>query len=99
MIPLVGDQTGAFLASKCIRFESGTPTLAKYFTSTIYEWKPVLANDMYKDIIIESLQFLVDKKRIELNAFVIMDNHIHLTCLPARQVWQPLGIFTPSQIR
>ena len=55
---------------------------AEYFTSTIYEWKPVLADDNHKDIIIGSLQFLVEKKRIELNAFVIMNNHIHLTCLP-----------------
>ena len=29
MSPLVGDQTGAFLVLKCIRFESGTPTLVK----------------------------------------------------------------------
>lgn len=51
---------------------------ANYFTATIYEWKPLLANDNYKDIIIGSLQFLVNEKRIELNAFVIMNNHIHL---------------------
>lgn len=25
---------------------------------------------------------------MEVNAFVLMSNHIHLTCLPARQVWQ-----------
>ena len=65
---------------------------AEYFTSTIYEWKPVLAGDNHKGIIIESLQFLVEKKRIELNGFVIMDNHIHL-------IWQPLGIFSPSQVQ
>jgi REP element-mobilizing transposase RayT len=50
---------------------------AQYFTATIYEWQRVLADDRHKDIIIESLQFLVTKKRIELNAFVIMSNHIH----------------------
>ena len=65
---------------------------AEYFTSTIYEWKPVLADDNHKGIIIGSLQFLVEKKRIELNAFVIMNNHIHL-------IWQPLGIFSPSQVQ
>ena len=63
---------------------------ADYFTATVYEWKPALANDVYKDIIMESLQFLVDKQRIELNAFVIMNNHIHL-------IWQALRNFTPSQ--
>src|ERR1700693_4316478 len=65
---------------------------ANYFTATIYEWKPLLANDNYKDIIIESLKCLVDKKRIELNALVIMNNHIHL-------IWLALGSFTPSQIQ
>ena len=65
---------------------------ADYFTATIYEWKPALAKDAYKDIIIESLQFLVDKKRIELNAFVIMNNRIHL-------IWQALQNFAPSQIQ
>ena len=44
---------------------------AQFFTATIYEWQPDLADDEYKNIIIESLQFLVTKKRIELNAFVI----------------------------
>ncbi|HEV8082529.1 MAG TPA: transposase [Chitinophagaceae bacterium] len=63
---------------------------ANYFTATINEWKPVLANDNYKDIIIGSLQNLVSKNRIELNAFVIMNNHIHL-------IWQPLQSFTPTQ--
>ena len=31
---------------------------------------------------------MVSKKWVEVNAFVIMSNHIHLTYLPARQVWQ-----------
>ncbi len=64
----------------------------QFFTATIYEWQPVLADDQYKDIIIESLQFLVAEKRIELNAFVIMHNHIHL-------MWQALNDFTPSAIQ
>ena len=46
----------------------------------------------HKDIIIDSLKFLVTKKRIELNAFAIMNNHIHL-------IWQPLFGHTPSTIQ
>ena len=64
----------------------------QYFTATIHEWQPVLADDRQKDIIIESLQFLVNDKRIELNAFVIMSNHIHL-------IWQPLTGFTSSNVQ
>lgn len=64
----------------------------QYFTATIYEWKHLLADNAYKDIIIDSLRFLVINKRIELNAFVIMSNHIHL-------IWQPMFGFTPSDIQ
>jgi hypothetical protein len=38
---------------------------ANYFTATISEWKPVFANDNYKDIIIGGLKNLVSKIRIE----------------------------------
>ena len=65
---------------------------AQYFTATIYEWQNVLSENNHKDIIIDSLQYLVNDKRIELNAFVIMNNHIHL-------IWQPLTGFTPSGVQ
>ncbi len=53
----------------------------QYFTSTILDWQHLLKPDKYKNIIIQSLQFLEKEKRIELNAFAIMSNHIHL-------IWQ-----------
>jgi putative transposase len=53
----------------------------QFFTATILEWKKLLKPDKYKDIIIESLRFLVIHKRIKLYGFVIMINHIHL-------IWQ-----------
>ncbi len=49
-----------------------------FFTATILEWKGLLKNDKYKDIILESLKFLTGENRIRVYAFVIMDNHIHL---------------------
>jgi len=62
------------------------------YTATIYKWQHLLAEDKHKDIIIDSLKFLVTEKRIELNAFVIMSNHIHL-------IWQsPFG-FNPRGIQ
>lgn len=64
----------------------------QFYTATILEWKPLLQQDKYKDIIIDSLRFLVTEKRIELNAFVIMSNHLHL-------IWQPLYAFTPNSIQ
>ncbi len=34
---------------------------------------------------------MVYRKQIELNAFVVMSNHVHI-------IWQPLQNFTPSQV-
>jgi REP element-mobilizing transposase RayT len=40
-----------------------------------------LKPDKYKEIIIESLRFLTKEKRVEVFAYVIMSNHMHL-------IWQ-----------
>ena len=64
----------------------------QFYTATINKWQHLLANDEHKNIIIESLKFLVTEKRIELNVFVIMSNHIHV-------IWQSMFGFTPSDIQ
>jgi len=49
-----------------------------FFTSTINSWQNLLIKNERKEIIINSLKYLVEKNRILLHAFVIMPNHIHL---------------------
>ncbi|KAA5534454.1 transposase [Taibaiella lutea] len=49
-----------------------------FFTATILEWKMLLLPDKYKDIIIDSLKFLVKEERVIIHGFVIMSNHIHI---------------------
>src|SRR5258705_6037310 len=61
----------------------------QYFTATNLQWKKLLASDKYKNIIIESLRFLVAGQRITLYAFVIMINHIHL-------IWRMCGGIDPQ---
>ncbi len=53
----------------------------QFFTASILDWKPLLKEDAFKDIILNSLSYLVENRRIELYAFVIMTNHLHL-------IWQ-----------
>lgn len=53
----------------------------QFFTATILNWKHLLKPDKYKDIIMGSLKFLVQQKRIYLYGFVVMPNHLHL-------IWQ-----------
>ncbi len=50
-----------------------------YFTTaTILEWKHLLKEGNMKDVVIESLRFLVKENRAVVYGFVIMPNHIHL---------------------
>jgi hypothetical protein len=49
-----------------------------FWTATINSWHKLLLQDQYKNVIIESLQYLSDNNKIDVFAFVVMPNHIHL---------------------
>jgi hypothetical protein len=51
---------------------------ASFFTATILEWKHLLKQDKYKDIVVDSISYLVKCKRVEAYGVVIMNNHLHL---------------------
>ena len=49
-----------------------------FWTATINNWQNLLLNDAYKKVIVDSLDYLVKAGKIDVFAFVIMPNHIHL---------------------
>ena len=49
-----------------------------FWTATINQWQRLLEPEAFKDIIIDSLQYLSDGGKVDVFAFVIMPNHIHL---------------------
>lgn len=49
-----------------------------FWTATINGWQKLLEKDSFKDLIISSLKYLSNKGKIDVFAFVIMPNHIHL---------------------
>ena len=49
-----------------------------FWTATINQWHRLLQEDRYKAVIISSLEYLSNAGKIEVFAFVIMPNHIHL---------------------
>jgi putative transposase len=53
-----------------------------FFTATIHKWIPVLRRDELKQMILNSLRFMVSEQAMKLSAFVIMPNHIHLLIMP-----------------
>jgi putative transposase len=56
----------------------------EFTTITALEWKPVLKPAAHKQVIIESLRYLVKEQRVLVFSFVLMDNHFHL-------IWQMKG--------
>lgn len=58
---------------------------AYFWTSTIKDWIKLLQPESYKQLIIETLKDLVDRKLIKIYAFVIMHNHVHI-------VWKNIAL-------
>jgi REP element-mobilizing transposase RayT len=49
-----------------------------FWTATINQWQKLLWPDRYKDVIINSLDYLSVAGKIDVFGFVIMPNHMHL---------------------
>ena len=56
-----------------------------FWTITINKWQHLLKQDENKMIIINSLQWLVQKELVKIYGYVIMPNHIHL-------MWEQLAM-------
>lgn len=56
-----------------------------FWTATINQWQKLLWPDRYKDVIINSLDYLSVLRKIDLFGFVIMPTHIHL-------IWRTLEL-------
>ncbi len=55
---------------------------AYFVTCTIVDWLPVLAQQPYRQIVLDSLAYLRTHKQTQLNAFVIMSTHLHAILWP-----------------
>ena len=49
-----------------------------YVTFQIVKWIDIFTRQVYRDIVIDSLRFCQQNKSLEIYAFVVMSNHIHL---------------------
>ena len=54
-----------------------------FYTASILEWHKLLKTERYKNIVLDSLNYLSKNGKIKVYSFVIMPNHIHL-------VWEML---------
>jgi putative transposase len=49
-----------------------------YLTFTVVGWADVFTRNIYTDELIKNLQFCQEQKGLEIYAYVVMTNHIHL---------------------
>ena len=49
-----------------------------FLTMTVVDWVDIFTRPIYKDIIVDSLKYCQKHKGLELFAWVLMTNHIHL---------------------
>ena len=58
---------------------SNTLTKGLYFTTdTVVDWVDIFTRPRYRHIIIESLQYCQNEKGLEIYAWVLMSNHLHM---------------------
>jgi putative transposase len=50
----------------------------EFFTATCLNWQNILLAEERKQIVLDSLAYLVTNKRIWLYGYVIMPNHVHI---------------------
>jgi REP element-mobilizing transposase RayT len=53
-------------------------TLPHFITAAVVDWVDVCSRQLYRNCVIECLDFCIKNKGMVLYAYVIMSNHIHL---------------------
>jgi REP element-mobilizing transposase RayT len=59
-------------------YQINDQTKTHFITLTVIDWVDVFSRKIYKDIVIESLDYCIKNKGMILYGYVIMSNHIHM---------------------
>ncbi len=60
------------------RYKVGDQIVPHFITITVIDWVDLFSRPVYKDIILNSLNFCKEHKGLILNAYCIMTSHVHL---------------------
>jgi REP element-mobilizing transposase RayT len=75
------------------RYKIVTEGAAPYFmTGTVVNWLPIFGNPAIAQIVLDSLRFLHEHRRLVLHTYVLMENHIHLIA-SSEQMSKEIGDF------
>jgi REP element-mobilizing transposase RayT len=59
-------------------YKFNNPEAAYFVSFAVVEWLDIFTRNEYKNILVESLQFCQKEKGMEIYAWCIMTNHVHL---------------------
>ena len=59
-------------------FRKTEPGKLYFVTLTVAGWIDVFTRDLYRNVIIDSLKYCQEKESLEIYAYVLMTNHLHL---------------------
>ncbi|HQO32299.1 MAG TPA: transposase, partial [Chitinophagales bacterium] len=60
------------------KYKVGDDAIPHFVTFTVVGWIDVFSRECYKEEMLESLRFCIRNKGLEVHAWVIMTNHVHL---------------------
>jgi putative transposase len=75
-----------------------------FWTATVNDWKHLLTEDKFNEVVVQSLRTLSERGLINVFAFVVMPNHIHLiwrtSALNGKETAQASFLkFTPHEFK
>lgn len=57
-----------------------TPDDLYFVTLIVVDWINLFDRQVYKNIIVDNLNYCVEKEGLDIYAYVIMSNHLHMVC-------------------
>jgi REP element-mobilizing transposase RayT len=70
--------TDFYICSMGNAYQIKDQTATYYLTFQVVGWADVFSRQIYRDIIIQSFRYCREKKELEIFAYVIMTNHVHV---------------------
>jgi REP element-mobilizing transposase RayT len=60
------------------KYQIGDERYAHFVTFTVVHWIDLFTRDVYREVLMESLDYCIKNKGLVVHAFCIMSNHMHL---------------------
>lgn len=60
------------------KYQIGDERYAHFVTFTVVNWIDLFTRDVYREVLMESLEYCIKNKGLVVHAFCIMTNHVHL---------------------